>query len=174
MEPHREGEWGAVGWVGSGTEGPQLTGAHCPPQQVRKHLGAGTRCAGDGVVVLININEDGKQAVSGMREMLRVALSTHSQMSEANPSLSTLLLAGSPRNAGYRRVPHAPGNQRGGPAQGCVVQQCEGSVLPHYQQRPAQPPRRSISPLAPLPSRACSKLAQAEQTRCGCPMSCPV
>lgn len=163
-----------MGRVGSSTEGSQLTGAHCPPQQVRKHLGASTRCAGDGVIVLVNINEDGKQAVSGMWEMLSAALSTHSQTSQANPSLSMPLLVGSPRNAGYRRVPHTPGNQQGGPTQGCVVQWSEGSALPCYQQRPVQPPRHSISPLAPLPSRVCSELTQAEQTHCGCPMSCPV
>lgn len=62
-------------------------------------------------VALVKINEGGKWAAAGMREILRVALSTHSQISQANPSLSMQIPAPSPRTAGDTGATHAPGDQ---------------------------------------------------------------
>lgn len=76
-EPSRKEEQGGVGWVGSGGERPRLIRVCHPPQRVRKPWGPGTRSAllrgggVGGVVALVKINEGGKQAAAGMREILR-------------------------------------------------------------------------------------------------------
>lgn len=166
-EPSRKGEQGGVGQVGSGGERPWLTKACHPPQRVRKPLGAGTRSAllRGVVVALVKINEGGKRAAAGMREILRVALSTHSQISQANPSLSMQIPAASPRTAGETGATLLAIKplQRGSPAHGCLVQRCEqpctlpSPPFPSPQAGQALPaaPLSAASSVAPLAGALC-------------------